>query len=98
MVALALSGRVARATDLAPLANVPVRLVGPAAALAGLAGAQPMPAATQVTWTRQLTGFAGTRWDCWAKYLQNQVPGLTWEQFCDPALAHNPRLSADGRL
>jgi hypothetical protein len=95
MAALSLTGRVARATDLAPLGNVPVRLIGPAMALAGQAGARPLPATTQITWTRQLTGFAGTRWDCWVKYLQNQVPGLTWEQFCDPALTHNPSLSLD---
>jgi hypothetical protein len=95
MVTLSLTGRVARATDLAPLGNVPVRLIGPATALAGVAGVRPLPATRRITWTRQLTGFAGTRWDCWVKYLQNRVPGLTWEQFCDPALAHNPSLNAD---
>jgi hypothetical protein len=48
-----------------------------------------------ITWTRQLSGFSGTRWDCWTKFLQNQVPGLTWEQFSEPALVHNPSLNPD---
>ena len=78
---LSLAGRVVRSTDLAPLPGVAVRLVGPAAALAGVPGAQPLAGGQQITWTRQLTGFAGTRWDCWVKYLRGQVPGLTWEQF-----------------
>ena len=78
MPTLSLAGRVVRATDFAPLPNVPVRLIGHAAALAGVVGVRPVQAATRITWTRQLTGFAGTRWDCWVKYLQNKVAGLTW--------------------
>jgi len=92
MPALALAGRVVCAIDLAPLAGVAVRLVGPAAALAGVPGSRPMAPGRQITWTRQISGFAGSRWDCWVKYLKGQVPGLTWEMFCEPALAHNPSL------
>jgi hypothetical protein len=95
MSTLSLAGRVVRATDLAPLANISVRLVGPASALAGLAGVQPLPQGRQITWTRQLSGFAGTRWECWTKFLQNQAPGLTWEQFSERALVHNPSLNPD---
>jgi hypothetical protein len=93
MPSLSLAGRVVRSTDLAPLPGVAIRLVGPAAALSGVPGARPMPAGQQITWTRQLSGFAGSRWDCWEKYLRGQVPGLTWEQFSEPALAHNPSLN-----
>ena len=95
MPTLALAGRVVRATDLAPLPGAAVRLVGPAAALAGVPGARPAEPGRQITWTRQLSGFAGTRWECWTKYLKDRVPGLTWEMFCEPALAHNPSLGAD---
>ncbi len=98
MPGLSLSGRVVRSIDLAPLANIAIRLIGPAAAFAGLAGAQPLPQGRQITWTRQLGGFAGTRWECWVAQVQNQVQGITWEQFRDGALTHNPQLSADGRL
>lgn len=98
MAPLSLSGRVVRATDLAPLAGVSVRLHGPAGAFAGLVGAQTLSPGRQITWTRQLTGFVGTRWDCWTKEVQNKVSGITWDQFRDGALRHNPQLNADGRL
>jgi hypothetical protein len=80
MASLSLSGRVVRSTDLIPLAGIPVRLVGPAAALAGFAGVQPLPQGKLVTWTRQISGFAGTRWDCWTKFLQGKMTNLAWNQ------------------
>lgn len=95
MGALSLSGRVVRSTDLAPLAAIPIRLVGPADALTGLPSAQPVPQGRQVTWTRLLSGFVGTRWDCWTRQVQGQVADITWEQFCDGALTHNPSLNPD---
>ena len=88
-------GRVIQAQTLAPLAGVAVRLIGPIAALGGVTGASVLPPLQQITWTRQLTGFAGNRWQCWVAHLQNRVPGLTWEQFRDGALAHNPSMVAD---
>jgi len=51
----------------------------------------------EVTWSRAVTGFAGSRWDCWEKYL-NGKSLLSWEEFRDNALVHNPQLVADGRL
>jgi hypothetical protein len=95
MANLSLSGRVVRSIDLAPLTGVPIRLIGPAAALAGLLGVQPMPQGKQVTWTRQISGFAGTRWDCWTKFLQGQVSNVTFDQFSNGALTHNPTLNPD---
>lgn len=98
MSGLSLSGRVVRATDLAPLANLTIRVVGPARALTGLPNAQPLAGGQQVTWTRQLTGFRGTRWECWTKEVQGKVSGITWEQFRDNVLLYNPQLNTDGRL
>jgi hypothetical protein len=95
MSGLSLSGRVVRSTDLAPIAAITLRLLGPASAFAGLPNAQPVPQGWQIAWTRQLTGFAGTRWDCWTKYVQGSVPHITWQQFCDGALTHNPSLNPD---
>jgi hypothetical protein len=51
----------------------------------------------EVAWSRVLTGFAGSRWDCWEQQIKGKVP-ITWEEFRDNALVHNPQLSADGRL
>src|SRR5262245_17890858 len=95
MSSLSLSGRVVRSTDLTALAGVPVRLVGPAAALAGLPGAQPLPQGKLVAWTRQISGFAGTRWDCWAKFLQGKIISMSWDQFSTGALIHNPSLNPE---
>lgn len=90
-----LSGRVVRATDLAPLPDIAVRLVGSASALADLSGAQPQAQGWQICWTRRLVSFAGTRWDCWTTYVQNHVRGMAWEQFRDGVLTHNPTLAND---
>ncbi|MBC8163080.1 MAG: hypothetical protein H7Z42_17885 [Roseiflexaceae bacterium] len=98
MSLFSLSGRVVRSTDVAPLAGVAVRLHGSAATLGDVAGAQALPVGRQVTWTRPLNGFAGTRWDCWTNQVQGQVPGITWDAFRDGALRHNPQLNGDGRL
>lgn len=95
MAQLSLSGRVVRATDLQPLAGVCVRLHGPANVLAVIPGAQTLAQGQQIAWTRPLIGFAGTRWDCWTKFVQDRVTGLTWQQFADSALQHNPSLRGD---
>jgi hypothetical protein len=95
MAIFSLSGRVARSTDLVPLAGVPIRLAGPATALAGLPSAQILPQGKLITWTRQISSFAGTRWECWTKFLQGKVSSITWEQFRDGALIHNPTLNPD---
>ncbi len=98
MLALSLSGRVVVATDLRPLHNVTVRLEGPASILSRVPGSQTITIPRSFTWSRQLTGFGGSRWDCWTQEVQNKVPGITWEQFRDGVLLRNPQLNADGRL
>ncbi|GAB4211610.1 MAG: hypothetical protein OHK0022_46340 [Roseiflexaceae bacterium] len=95
MGTLTLTGRVVGASDMRGLPAVPIRLIGPASALAGVADVQPLPPSQLITWTRQLSGFAGTRWECWAAHLQNRIQGITWEQFRDGALLHNPTLEPD---
>ncbi len=95
MSSLSLSGRVVRSTDLTALAGVPVRLVGPAAALTGLPGVQLLLQGKLVAWTCQISGFAGTRWDCWAKFLQGKIISMSWDQFSTGALIHNPSLNPE---
>lgn len=55
----------------------------------------PIPAGG-VSWTRTITGFSGNRWQAWQLYVENQVSGITWEQFKDDVLIYNPDLEADG--
>ena len=95
MSLFSLTGRVVQATDLAPLGGVALRLHGPATAFAGVAAVQAIPQGRQVTWTRALSGFAGTRWDCWTQQVQGKVTSITWEQFRDGSLLHNPALNPD---
>lgn len=49
-----------------------------------------------ISWTRLLTGFSGSRWHCWVKQVQDEVTGMTWAAFRDAALEHNPNLAQDG--
>ncbi|WP_025745972.1 hypothetical protein [Kallotenue papyrolyticum] len=92
MLEVSIQGRVVRATDLQPLSGVALRLVADSTALAGLPDAQPLPPRTQVRWTRRLTGFAGTRWECWKAHVEGRIPDLSWQQFRDQVLAYNPAL------
>lgn len=62
-----------------------------------LATTAPAPITTTgVNWTRTVTGFTGNRWQAWQQYVENQVSGITWEQFKDDVLIFNPDLAADG--
>lgn len=51
--------------------------------------------APRFSWTRRLSGFSGTRWNCWEQLLQNRVPDLKWQYFCDNVLQVNPGLKSD---
>ena len=77
----------------APLPGVVVRLYG------GLAefGTDPRAAASSrgaVTWTRPVSGFGGTLWNAWQKFVASDVAGITWEEFRLEAPQHNPDLRA----
>jgi hypothetical protein len=50
------------------------------------------------SWTRQITGFTGNRWQCWEAHVRDTTPAISWEQFRDDALRYNPQLNADGRI
>ena len=86
-----LSGRVSNQLDNQPVANAFVRLIGHANTVGAVRrGAIVQP--TAVTWTRKLTGYEGLRWQCWQKYLAQQVAGITWDEFNVLVLIYNPSL------
>jgi hypothetical protein len=92
-----LSGTVVAATNLQPIAGAVVALIAPASALRSVPGITLLPPGI-VSWTRVLSGFAGSRWDCWTKNVDGTVPGLAWAQFRDDSLIYNPHLNDDGRI
>lgn len=54
--------------------------------------------AAPARWSRLLTNFAGTRWQCWEAYIRDRVPGISWAEFRDQSLQYNPQLASAGRL
>jgi hypothetical protein len=78
-----------------PIEGASVRLIGSEELLGDVS-----PAAVHrpgaVSWTRTITGFSGNRWNCWQKFVMNQVAGITWDEFRDQAVEHNPTLPDDG--
>jgi hypothetical protein len=81
--------------DLAPVQGAAVRLIGPAAAVAENEGAATdLP--LQVAWTRVITDFFGNRWQCWMKFVMDEVIGITWQEFMHQVADNNPALEEDG--
>lgn len=79
----------------APLNGATVQLT----ASLGVLGADPQAAVLYpggVTWTRSLSGFAGSTWNCWQKHVAQHVAGITWEAFRRDVLDYNPTLRRTG--
>lgn len=80
--------------DGAPVPGAAVRLVGDAATLGG----DPRAVANRrglVTWTRRVSGYAGSLWNAWQRYVARDVAGITWEEFRLEAPQYNPSLTGD---
>jgi len=92
-MAVSLRGFV-RAKDGRPLLGASVWLMGPVEVVGPPAAARRGP--QQVVWTRAITGFYGTRWNCWQRFVENQVQGITWSQFVAQVVEQNPDLKDDG--
>lgn len=91
--AVTLQGRVL--CDGRPVPRAKVRLLGRTEEL----GADPRAAAydpTAIAWTLTLTGFGGSVWNCWQRYVAPQVAGITWEEFQVEVKQYNPSLG-DGQ-
>lgn len=50
-----------------------------------------------VTWTRPITGHAGSLWNAWQKFVARDVAGITWEEFRLEAPKFNPALRETDR-
>ncbi|MFN8445625.1 MAG: M12 family metallopeptidase [Caldilineaceae bacterium] len=48
-----------------------------------------------IQWNRSISGFAGSRWHCWQKFVAGRVLGLSWSDFEQHVTSHNPDLIAD---
>ena len=46
-------------------------------------------------WHLQMSGYYGTRWEVWEKYVAGRGSSLSWETFKYAVLVHNPHLEAD---
>jgi hypothetical protein len=46
-----------------------------------------------VTWSRPVTGFAGTLRTAWDRFVADAVAGLSWEEFKRQAPIANPTLA-----
>lgn len=81
-----------------PVSGAKVRLLGRAEE----PGADPRAAAcnpTAIAWTRRLTGFQGTVWNCWQRFVAPDVVGITWEEFRVDVRQYNPALTtSEGRF
>lgn len=75
-----------------PVAGATVRLAGSQESLGGARDAA-LATSTAVTWTRQVTGFRGSLWTAWRKYVASTVAGLTYAEFTQLAGRYNPKLA-----
>lgn len=51
---------------------------------------------TMITWTREISEYGGTRWNGWRKFVAQDVAGITWQEFREQVLIHNPSLRDTG--
>ena len=48
-----------------------------------------------IRWDRNITGFAGNRWQAWLRLVAGRVLGISWADFADRVLVENPQLAED---
>ncbi len=79
----------------APVSLALLRLNGPEQALGGYPDAA-LALQGAITWTREIRDFGGNRWNCWQRYVEQTVAAITWQEFREQVLVHNPSLRATG--
>lgn len=89
-----ISGKVTGSTG-APVAGAQVRFISDLATLGAVPGAV-VAERTAVVWTHPLTGFGGSRWRGYSKFVSGQVAGISYADFKAEVVAHNPTLQEDG--
>ena len=93
-MSISLTGVITDKQDGAPIENATVRLFGAAEPL-GDVDAAAVHHEGAVAWTRTVTNFEGGAWNAWQKYVMNYVAGMTWPEFREQVLEHNPHLADD---
>lgn len=78
-----------------PVSGVLVRLMGDAASLASHPDAA-LSLNDVITWTREVSDYSGNSWNCWQKYVVQDVAAITWQEFREQVLVHNPTLQETG--
>jgi len=76
-------------------AGATVRLFGAQDTIGSVRGAA-LAAASSVTWTRRVEGFAGNLRAAWDRFVAGEVGGVTWAEFKAKAPIYNPALGAAG--
>jgi hypothetical protein len=80
-----------------PIEGASVRLIGSEEPL-GDVGSAALDRPDAVSWTETITDFSGNRWNCWQRFVMNRVAGITWDEFKDQVVEHNPTLRDDGYM
>ena len=78
-----------------PLPGALVRLSGDDAGLASHPDAV-LAVNDGITWTREIRDYSGNRWNCWQRHVAQDVAGITWQEFREQVLVHNPSLGETG--
>lgn len=52
--------------------------------------------APEIAWDRELTGFDGTVWEAWRRFVQLKVVGVRWPEFRTLMRQANPHLAQTG--
>ncbi len=94
-MAVSMHGSVRR-KDQTPVQGASVWLIGPIEVLKPQALARRAP--LKVEWTRAITGFSGSRWNCWQRFVENQVAGITWPEFLRQFNERHPDIGEDKGL
>jgi hypothetical protein len=89
-----LAGRVLQ-SDGSPVAHAQLRFVSDLATLGAAANAS-VSMRTASTWTRQVTGLNGNRWNVYSQYVANKVAGMTFAEFKQCVVDKNPALKTTG--
>lgn len=92
-MAVTLSGKVTELSTNTPITSAAIRLIAPLRQLQVLPGCKAFSSQSW-GWSRHITGFAGTRWQLWERFLHQRIGDLQWGEFCDTVLAINPALHA----
>ena len=77
-----------------PVPHALVRFIGDLPTLGGMPGAV-VSARTAIVWRQEIDSFAGHRWNAYRKFVVGRVAGMTFADFKQQVVEHNPSLVED---